>query len=238
MPNSAIRLLLLLLFTGIHFSFKTQSGFNKIQLDLTMRKVIKGKKVVLTGTVYCEKAGRMTTHIKSPEEIVILNNTKGDYTLYMPRTNEILQENDYNLSSETNTLYYFLFSNSNHTGLKDIGFTLSNTQYKGEYMITLWQPPAEMSSMIKEAELVYKNNVPVYLKYVNTKGKTTRKTYFYDYQKINYVNIPFSISEIAYFADGDSSVEKTTFSNVKINNQVDENMLSYKIPASAKLVKP
>lgn len=238
MPNKALLCFIgLLVFLFPAFKIQ-QEGINKIQLDMLVRKVIKGKKSVLTGTVYFEKNGRMTTHIKTPEEFFVLNNAKGDYAVYMPRTNQIVQENDYNLSSENNTLYYFLFSATNNTGLKAIGFNLNKTIYKGQFMITKWMPPADLSKEIKEAELVYQNNFPVYLKYINTKGKVMRKTYFYDYKKINYTHIPFSITEIGYLPDGDSTIEKTTFSNMKVNNEVNDAMLEFKIPANAKLVKP
>ena len=50
--------------------------------------------------------------------------------------------------------------------------------------------------------------------------------------------MPFAITEFEYMSPTDSIITKRVYSNLKINTQVDEKFLDFKIPSSAKVVVP
>jgi len=181
---------------SVFYAFTLQTDFDKFSVEIETRKIASGKKVTVTGSIFYDKSGRMVTHIFSPNEVVVINNQKGDLTIYNPRENVVSQQFNYSYSSETTSLYYFLKDKSNQLGLKSLGFSLAKSRYDGDYLITTWMPPQELMKSFKEAELVYKNNIPVYLKFINHKNKPIKKAYYYNFKKVFNANFPQAITQI------------------------------------------
>ena len=63
-----------------------------------------------------------------------------------------------------------------------------------------------------------------------------QKTYYTNYQDVLYTKMPFTITEINYRAEGDSSISRKTYSNLKLNGNVTDYWLNYKIPENAEVI--
>jgi outer membrane lipoprotein-sorting protein len=238
MLNNGLTAIFLMLCILLPVGFSQQAAvFNCIEMSFESKKLANGKKTLATGKIYYEKSGRMVSHIFSPSEIIIINNEKGDLLIYNPKLNEVAQEFNYTYSTQTTALYFFLKDQNNQLGLKSLGFTLKNSKFDKDYLITTWLPPANYIKHFKEAELVFQNNIPVYLKFVGHNNKPLKKSYYYNFKKVFNKQFPLAVTDIFYAENGDSSVEKTSYSQIKLNNEVNAGMLNFQIPLNAKNVK-
>ena len=86
-------------------------------------------------------------------------------------------------------------------------------------------------------ELVFNQNVPVYIKFIGTNAKTVKKSYYYNYKKIYSLNFPETITNIYFNDKGDSSIEKVSYSNLKLNTEANNSYFDFIIPSNAKLIK-
>lgn len=238
MPNKIFTAIFLMVSILLPVGFTQQAAlFDSIEMSFESKKLVNNKKTIATGKVYYNKSGKMVTHIFAPAEIMAINNEKGDLLIYNPKQNEVAQEFNYTYSTQTTALYYFLKDPNNQLGLKSLGFTLKSSKFDKEYLITTWMPPANYIKQFKEAELVFQNNIPVYLKFVGHNNKPIKKSYYYNYKKVFNKQFPLAVTDISFTETGDSIVEKTTYSNIKLNNEVDAGMLNYQIPLNAKNIK-
>ena len=48
--------------------------------------------------------------------------------------------------------------------------------------------------------------------------------------------MPFTITEITYFSEADSSIIQRKYDNVKLNSEVDNTWLNFSIPENAEVV--
>ncbi len=216
-------------------SFKTANeNFERISLTMQSKKVINGKLVITNADVFYAADGKMVTHILSPIETVIINNSKGDLNIYNPRENEVYKEFNYNQGTENTSLYYFLKDRNNELGLRSLGFKLNGSKVENGYIVTSWLPPAQYMKMFNAVELVYQQGKPVFLKFINNKNKAIKKSYYYNYTKVLNLNFPLAITHINYFDNGDSTVEKTVYSNIKVNSASNNSYFDFNIPANAK----
>jgi len=92
-------------------------------------------------------------------------------------------------------------------------------------------------SQIQKVELVHERQNPIYLAYVEATGKVVKKVYFYDYIQVGDIEFPTSITQIDYMASNDSIVTKTTYSDIKVDNQMKTDYLDFEIPRNARVIK-
>ena len=111
-----------------------------------------------------------------------------------------------------------------------------DTKFDGTKVITKWQPPLAFLAALKNVELVLDNYKPVYMAYYEPKGKMIRKVYYYNYKSVsNFLTLPLTVTEINYLDVGDSVLTKTTYSDIKLNKEVnDHQYINFIIPANAK----
>ncbi len=220
------------------FSFKTANdNFEQISMTMLSKKSVKGKLVVTNADVFYNIEGKMVTHVLTPIETIVINNSKGDLSIYNPKENSVYKDFNYMQSTETSTLYYFLKDKNNELGLRSLGFTLKGTKFENGYMITTWMPSTNYMKLFSSVELVYQQGKPIFTKFINNKNQVIKRSYYYNYTKVFNINFPSSITNINYFENGDSTVEKTVFSNIKVNGNANSSYFNYTIPANAKLIK-
>lgn len=220
------------------FSFKTANeNFEKISVTMQSKKSAKGKLIVTNADIFYNVDGKMVTHVLSPIETIVINNSKGDLSIYNPSENSVYKDFNFMQSTETSTLYYFLKDKNNELGLRSLGFTLKGTKFENGYMITTWMPSTNYMKLFSAVELVYQQGKPVFTKFINNKNQVIKRSYYYNYSKVFNINFPLAITHINYFENGDSTVEKTVFSNVKVNGNVSSSYLDFTIPSNAKLIK-
>ena len=225
---------LFLLFAG----FMLFQPVSKISLNMTAKVLQNGKYIVTKGEVFYQVAGGLlVTHFTSPYENLVITNARGEYKIYNKEANTVTQSQGADYSSENSFLYYFLSGKTQSMGLRSSGFQLIDTKIEDNLVITTWSPPFNLSSELSKVELVHENYQPIFLGFFDSNGKPKQKVFYSAYTKIGDYTIPLNITEFQYLAEGDSIITKRSYADVKINEQVDDTYLSFKIPVDAKLIK-
>ncbi len=201
------------------------------------RSTYKGKFSSLKATVFYTSAGKMVSYYREPTEMLITNNSKGEITMYNVKNNTVIQKQNSMMSTDVNQLYYFLENNKNDLGLTKIGFVLTETKFKDGLKITVWSPPMQLVRDILKVELAHDKGNPVFLGYFDLKGKAINKVFFYDYHLVGGLQFPASVTYINFKGVKDSIISKTSYSNFKVDQEVDEQYLNFIIPANAKVTQ-
>lgn len=211
--------------------------YNTIAVSAKMRKADNGKISVIETDIYMDANGKMITYFSKPENIVIINNEKGQVSIFDEKNNTVVQSQSYHYSSKSNEIYYFVNNKKSDLGLAEIGFTIQDISYKDGLRITEWTPPMEGLEYFSKVKLVHDNENPIYLEYMDQNEMVVKKTYFYNYDKINYIELPKSITHIDFKTENDSIVSKTQFENIRFDLPESKEKLNFKIPTDAKILK-
>lgn len=202
------------------------------------KTAVKGKAGKVVASVYYSSDGEMVSYYSEPEPIVVMNNRKGDISMYNSRTNSLSRQQNYVFSTETNQLYFFLDNKKSDLGLISIGYTILDTKFENGLKITRWSPPLNLRSEISTVELVHNKSNPVFLAYYDKKNNPLKKIYFYNYSRLSeYITLPGIVTQINFNSSTDSVVMKTSYSNFKLNQEVDDSKLKFIIPVDAKILK-
>jgi hypothetical protein len=219
-------------------AFCHQYIFEKISMDMETKTVVKGKAAKITASIYYTMEGKMTSYYNEPVPLVVTNTRKGEITIYNIRNNTVSHQENYIFSTETNQLYYFLDNKKTDLGLISLGYSIVETKFEDGLKITRWKPPVSLQSEISLVELVHEKANPIYIAYFNKKNLPLKKIYFYNYMQLSgTINLPRVVTQINFSTEKDSSVMKTTYSNFKLNQAVENDKLDFKIPPDAKVIK-
>ncbi len=213
-----------------------QTYRGKVSVDAFYQIYQKGSLFNAKSTsLYDGETGKIISHYLSPKEFYKTINQKGETTIYTPDDNTVtfLQNSQYSSSNEL--LYYFVNNQTQDMGLKHEGFSQTDTRREDNYIITTWQAPPAMKA-VSSVELVSENFLPVYAQYFNHKGKILKKIYYYNYYKSSRFCLPRKITEITYTADNDSTVRRTTYSDIQTGDDLDDQLFNFKIPEDAEKI--
>lgn len=223
-----------LLFSAFAFWVPIQ----KIGVDMIAKSVHNGKSVSAKAEVYYQTSGGlMVTHFTSPFEQIVITNSKGEFKNYDVKKNTLMQSQGLDYSSKNSFFYFFLSGKTQDLGLTTFGYTLTDTRIDNEMVITTWKPPSDAVSTIKKVEIVHENQIPVFMGFFDSEGKPAQKIFYSNYQNVQNIRMPMNITEFQYLSDGDSIVSRRSYSNIRINESVENTYLNFKIPADARLVK-
>ncbi|HYX06206.1 MAG TPA: hypothetical protein VE912_05685 [Bacteroidales bacterium] len=188
-----------------------------------------------SASLYKGNTGEIISHYLEPKNFYKTTNSKGEVTIYLPKDNTVTFMQNSQYSSSTELLYYFVNNLTQDMGLKNEGFVQAETHREDNYIVTNWNSPPGMK-VVNKVELVSENFLPAYAEYQDIKGKVLKKIYYYDYYTGDQFCLPKKITEITYTADGDSTVRRTTYSNISIGRQANSQLFDFKIPEDAKKV--
>jgi len=220
------------------FSFTSTSTLKKVSIHVESKSLKQSKVIITVADIYYNlEAKKMITRYIKPSEYFVITNATGEALIYNPSKNEVFITQSLIFETEKSFLYYFLNNKLSDLGLKDLGFTLSNTRFEGKMMVTTWKPSVKLSANISKIELVHENQLPVFIAYYDEKYKLTKKIYYYDYETNLSLKMPKKVVEFNYLPKADSIVNKIVYSDIKINEQAQSTYFNYKIPANAKVVK-
>ena len=225
----------LLLLTGLiilHASFQNPG---KVSVKMETKTLNKGKAMVINAEIYYQfDQGKMLTRYMPPLDYLFFTNQKGEAKIYYPKTNEVYSRQSAEFDSEKSLLYFFLSNKLNDLGLKDMGFTISDTRFEEHMVISTWFPPAQLSGFYSRVELVHENYRPIYIAYFNPNGKMIKKIFYYDYSSFPQFSLPLKVVEISYSSPTDSIVSKITYSDIRTGDKANSNYFNFKIPLNAK----
>ncbi|MFM7850689.1 MAG: LolA family protein, partial [Flammeovirgaceae bacterium] len=230
--------ILLLIGSLCLISFTSQHIFQKISMDMETKTAIKGMSGRIVSNIYYSSDGKMVSYYSEPEPLIVINNRKGDITMYNIRDNAVSSQQNYIFSTETNQLYYFLDNKKADLGLSSIGYTIKETKFEDGLKVTIWIPPVNLAGEISKVEMVHEKSNPIYMAYYGKNNNPLKKIYFYNYKKLNdYITLPNTVTQINFVTSSDSVIMKTTYSNFKLNQEVDETKLNFVVPANARIAK-
>jgi outer membrane lipoprotein-sorting protein len=211
--------------------------FQNMSVEAHSRKAHDGKVQSMELKLYYSTGGTMVSYYEKPDNIVILNDEKGQVSIYDESSNTVLQSNNSYYSSKSNQLYYFLSGDKSDLGLSQIGFTLDDTRYEDGMIITEWIPPMQGLKFFSRIKMVHEQDKPIYMEYIDPNGSIVKKIYFYNYERIKNIDLPKSITQIDFKNEQDSIISKTTYQNFQFDSPVIEEKLSFKVPYNAKTLK-
>jgi len=230
--------LLLLLSIYPVASLSAQGVHRQVSLKSLTETIINGKVSKSKADIYYEfPSGRIITMNTEPEKYVYIANTLGEAKIYYPAKNVVVLRNDATFSARNNNLYYFFANRVNDLGLQDSDFKSSSVKQEESYTITTWQAPVKLLAQVDKIDLVHENMLPVYSEYRNTKGAITLKVYYSDFRKIYESMVPMRVTEIIYLNHPDSTIRRTTYSDVRTGSQADRAGFDFTIPTNARIEK-
>ncbi|MFQ3214038.1 MAG: hypothetical protein ACJAT1_000556 [Marivirga sp.] len=223
---------------GCVFPTKAYSQyFENIQLKAYIKKANQGKMQSLEMTTYFGVDGKMVSIYEKPDNIVIINNEKGNVTIYDRRNNTLVTSDNPYYSTRSNDLYYFLNNKKEDLGLSEMGFTVQNTLFENGFIVTNWSPPEQGKAYFSKIKLVHDNYNPIYVEYADENDQIVKKIFFSAYETFNYIELPKTITSIDFKTQNDSIVTRTTFDQIIFDSSETTDKLNFQIPSNAKLIK-
>lgn len=220
-------------FLLLSISLNAQQG-NYISLKQHTEVLENKKKITNEVDLFFDNSKQIVTkyYHSSPEFIMVINSL-GEIKTYYPASNEVGFKQITELSSKRNLIYYFANNLTDHLGLADEGFSLISNTYENDFYVTVWKSPSILKG-IETVKMVFENGLPVYSEYKANKKKILKKIYYTNYKDFTQFRLPLKIIEISYLPSGDSLVNRTLFSNVKVSSTADDKYFNFKIPDNAK----
>lgn len=223
---------------AFHVTNAQYNTFKKLGLDMETKSATNGYTSTTRASIYYTNDGSMVSYYEMPKEYVVFNNAKGEIKIYDPAKNTVLQQQNYLYSTETSQFYYFLNNKKSDLGLASMGFVQNNLKFEEGLMITEWLPPAQMAKMISRVELVHEQGQPIFIAYYDSDNNLANKSYYYNYQKLSpTLDFPATVTKIVYSTPTDSVVTKTSYTNIKLDAEVKDELLNYSIPNDAKNIE-
>ncbi len=211
--------------------------FDWIRFELEQRTNQGGRTITTNSLIYFAENSDLVIHQTNPMNMYILNNRDGELKIFNPDENSVFQTMNYNLNSENNQFYYFLMNKTDDMGLQQLGFDLIESRLEGGLLISLYDTTPRVKEYFDKVELVHKGRTPIFIGYLDKKDKYIKKVFYYDYENISGIDFPMAITEINYIGKNDSIIAKSSFSNFRINNTLDKEMLNFQIPENATLIE-
>jgi hypothetical protein len=225
------------IFYFVFNSFNFQYSVERISMDFIIKTLENGKSVSLKGELYYLNSGnKMITHFSYPMEQLVITNNLGQFKSYDIKNNVIIQDENKNYSSQLSYIYSFMSGKTQDMGLKALGYQQIDSKVDNKMIVSTWQP-AEGMQGVSKVILVHQNRQPIYMCFYNEKQKPEQKVYYSEFKTIGNIAFPMVITEFQYLAKGDSVITKRVYSNLHLNNEVNETYINYKIPANAKVVE-
>lgn len=221
------------------FGFKAPVAIQKISLNMEVKSVHKGKVVVTQAEVYYKvQGGLIVTHFNKPFENITISNARGEMKIYDPKENTVMQIQNPSFSSQ-NSMFYAFFNNiTQDMGLKKMGYNLSRSNVEGNYLVSTWLLGTNIASEIKKVELVLEKFSPIHMAFFDAKNEIKQKVYYSNYKQVEEFRLPMKVTEINFTSKTDSVIDRRIYSDVKLNENVNDVYLNYVVPANAKVVDP
>ncbi|MBT3647185.1 MAG: hypothetical protein HN542_02975 [Flavobacteriales bacterium] len=221
------------------FGFVPSERIEKLSLDLSVRTLFQGKSVSATGTVYYKiNGGLMVTKMHTPIDQVNIANATGEYRSFDVKTNSVTLMQGIDFSSKNSFIYSFLSGQTNDMGLSGLGYRITDTKIEEGIVVNTFSPPKNRQVLAEKVEVAYENYLPIFLGFFDAEGKPIQKTYYTNYQNVSFVKMPFTITEIDFITDQDSSITRRTYSNLLLNSKVNNEWLDFSIPENATILTP
>ncbi len=214
-----------------------QQGYSQVYIKSETKRLNNGKVVMTQSEILLEKDnGKMTVHYSIPEEFYVYTNTFGEVTVYFPATNEVMKQQNAFYSTKSEMIYHFFAQQAYDLGLSKSGFRVVDTRYDEQYLVTTWESSRVDVSDFKKAELVMEDYLPIYLSFQGEEKEIKQKSYFANWEKIDAILYPTTITQIDFIPGGDSIVSRKRYSEVVTGEEAERMFNKVEVPDDAKLI--
>ncbi len=211
---------------------------SRISLKMEAKMLNKGKAITVNAEIYYQHdQGRMITRYLPPLDYMFISNNKGEAKVYYPATNEVMSKQGAEFDTEKSLLGFFLSNKLSDLGLGEMGFKITDTRFEDGLVISTYFPPNELLNFYSKVQLVHESYKPIYIAWYGPKEKLIKKIYYYEYSSYPDFTLPLKVVEIGYAANGDSVINKMTYSQVKTGVNANSSFFNFKIPVNAKVKK-
>ncbi|NOZ47684.1 MAG: hypothetical protein GXO79_13020 [Chlorobi bacterium] len=220
----------ILLFSFLLFvvSFVFSQNYFRFEADYSIKeKSTVDDPMLNMGRLYFDLHNRSIVYdITFPEhEIIVMNDT----AIYKIRNNQVTE-----VITAPNFIDFSIFSlilngQLSYFGLKNTIYKLTNVEKDNGMVITTWEPPEKFKDIKGKMLLSQIDKKLNGLISFDNEDNIISKQFFKDYQVINGLEIPTTITQFLY-TGMDEKIKLTTYKNIKINNMQNEEYYNYSIP--------
>ena len=219
--------LFLIILTIITNNIKSQF-YNRIEANISVKtKYSNGKGTLEMGKVYFDKKLNKLTYdftFPNKQQIVIF-----DTTIYIIKDKKLFEKQK-TISFIKSTLFNIILNGDlMNYGMKDNKiYKPSKVVKENGLVITTWAVPIK-DKKIGDILIATKNKDLQGVVFLNQKGEMLSKQIFSNYIIVSGLRFPTEITQI-FYQNNTETYQVTTFKNVLINNQKNENFYNFLIP--------
>jgi hypothetical protein len=236
-PASAGKILLLALLLIIP-AMESNAQNRRLSVSSLEETLHNGKVIKSSSDLYYDlSTGKIVAVNRIPEEFIYISDPEGKAQIYYPAKNQVLNSQNLLFSSRNNNLWFFLNDQGFDLGLQGMGFKVVQVRQEDSFTVTTWQAPLRYLKDVDKVDLVHENHLPVYLEYRNTKGTISQKIYYSDFVRAGEASIPTRVTEILFKNPQDSTIRRSTYTNIQWGDKADKRGFDYRIPPDATPLK-
>lgn len=209
----------------------TAQEYFRFKADFSIKEKIVGeeKGKLITGTVYYDANTRKVIHeITFPERETWINH---DTLMYRIIKDSLVSKTVTGQIGEFSMYNMILSQQLNDFGLGQGGYTLAKVEESTEGKTTsTWEPIQQLKELLGKIILIQENKRVSAVAMFSVENLLRSKFYFQDYQIIEDLPVPGKIYQIAYLPDNKEFNRITTYKNIIINQDAENEKYDYRIP--------
>lgn len=160
----------------------------------------------------------------------MISNIKGECKFYFPDSNEVYTDVNQVYGSMNELIPLFLSGRIDDLGLRSFGYRQQSSAVEDGLLKKTFVNPSDANAAT--VEVVFRDYLPIFCKYTLPGGKVVNRTYYSDYRTEGTFTMPCRVTGIDYGDKKDSTVTRTIYSNLKVDQP--DSVLDFEIPSDAR----
>ena len=210
--------------------------FYRFKADVTVKdKLADGKYRLTMGKVYYDKIFKKivySLHFPKKENIVIQDTTMfkiNDKGLLAEQTKTILMPEFtvFHLALTGKLTDYGLQSSKEERSIYKVG----SVEKTKDGVLTTWVPSDDrFKTLFGDIKMLNKNRRLDVMVFYDKDGKMVSRQFFKKYVNVKGIEFPTEVTMISYAFDGTQNIQQTTYKNIVIDQNDEDEMYRYRIP--------
>lgn len=240
--SNKMKKLLFILFLGFHVANAQQ--FYRIRSDVSIKdKLSNGTYRLTVGKAYYDKPSlKLVYKLNFPqEETIIIKDT----TLYkVGKDGALISTQNVMIFNELSIFHLSLSGKLNDYGLNSGNaskiYKISKIEKdKDNRVITTWSVvEKQLMKTLGNIKMANINKRLDAIAFYDTNNKILSQQFFKDYINVNGVEFPRQVTQITFNTDGTQNIQQTTYKNIIIDQEDENNIYNHYIPIAKPMPKP
>lgn len=232
---------LLLIATLMYFVPSYSQQFYRVRADISVKeKLPNGSYRLTVGKAYYDKVyQKLVYRLTFPDkETLVMQDT----TMFQIDKNNKLKSTSRTMVVGEFTIFHLALTGklANYGLAKQDNnlYKILKVEKQDNRIITTWTPKEE--SFKKYMGNIIMANIGKRLDgivFYDEKGKIVSKQYFKNYVNVKGVEFPLEVTQINYRTDGKSAIQQTTYKNIVIDQNDEDEIYRYRVPITKSLLK-